>query len=494
MLRGLVSVIPILIGLVLALSLLGRPPQGVEASDSSWSEPKLLFSSPDEAFQPNLSIDQEGGVHAFWHVVRAPKTSSGSTKDQLFYTQLRDSRWSSPTDVFDGSATDPMSVVDQFGVIHLFWAGPNDYLFNSDAAVGRAALASAWTSPSSRIAVNQAGEIAADQRGNLYLVYPRAGVSGLFYSVSNDGGNSWSFPVTISRAGSSASANYTRVAVGPDGTIHVVWTEFQLPDGWPPLGVYYAHSTDGGVSWSNPVQIAGPGFTQGNVAAGPNGVVHVAWNGMSGVHGRYHRWSSDGGNTWSDADILKTPDVGGSEGPPQMVIDSAGALHILTTDGGRVWYGVWNNEGWSPLEYIPTGDEEGIPPIGTNVDPKVRVIEEPSMVLGLGNRLSVIFIEKRNQERMYYAWYTTKLIDAPAILPVQFKTEPTSAGDLPKETEGTSSILTRTTEASFSSGKESTLPSAPPPDSRLSTVVGILISTVVVGVLVVLNIRKVRTR
>ena len=66
------------------------------------------------------------------------------------------------------------------------------------------------------------------------------------------------------------------------------------------------------------------------IAVDSAGRVHVAWNGVVGVGGRYHQWSDDGGLAWSAVADVVAAGQGGTEGPPQLAIDSADTLHLLS--------------------------------------------------------------------------------------------------------------------------------------------------------------------
>jgi hypothetical protein len=189
-----------------------------------------------------------------------------------------------------------------------------------------------------------------------------------------------------------------------------------LPDGWPPVGLFYARSDDSGQTWSAVTQLADDGFNQINVAAGSNNIVHVAWNGMAGIHGRYYRWSADGGMTWSETTSLNTAGTAGSSGNPPLVVDSLGTTHLLVIDAGCVLYLYRQINVWSEPDCISSRA------VGAS-----DWIETPDMTIVGGNQLYVVFWD--NRERL---WYMTRQLDAPSLLPALLPTtKPTS---LPTET------------------------------------------------------------
>lgn len=153
------------------------------------------------------------------------------------------------------------------------------------------------------------------RNGNLYVVYgapsPEAPEDGpapeeIFFSGSDDGGETWSAPVQITddsdapdTLGESTEAG---ISVAPNGRIDVAWHDFRND----PFGqaaatgghaveqrywdVYYSHSSDGGESWSPNTRVTktfidgGEGATFNNIdIRGPIGIAssdeaaYVAW-------------------------------------------------------------------------------------------------------------------------------------------------------------------------------------------------------------------------
>ena len=96
---------------------------------------------------------------------------------------------------------------------------------------------------------------------------------------------------------------------GPtEGNVYVLATVD--PPGSDPVDVMFARSTDGGNTWSNPVRInddpAGENNWQwfGTLSVAPNGRIDVIWNdtrntGQANMSELYYAFSTDGGITWS---------------------------------------------------------------------------------------------------------------------------------------------------------------------------------------------------
>lgn len=114
------------------------------------------------------------------------------------------------------------------------------------------------------------------------LVFSRLnGASGVVVSTSHDGGLSWGDPSIVHLDGVDSSGNPLATGVFNDkewiavdthnGTVYVTWTQF-LSDGTSP--VVAASSTDGGNTWSAPVQINPvSGFTSGGITPYSSGTI-----------------------------------------------------------------------------------------------------------------------------------------------------------------------------------------------------------------------------
>jgi hypothetical protein len=212
--------------------------------------------------------------------------------------------------------------------------------------------------------------------------------------------------------------DWVRVAVGPDGHLHVTWVEYQLPEGFPPQGIYYAQSGDGGLSWSTPREMAPSGYNQGNVmVSGEN--VYVAYLGIASVGGRYLVESLDNGRTWQEPETLAPAGGAGTTGAIQLAVDSTGSVHAVYTDIACVFHRQRLPDGWTEPECVSSPEA-------------TRALKEyPAMTIGLGNQIHVLYYTDRKQ-----LWYTTRTLDAPAIapLPVPTLAPPTPTVPLPTAT------------------------------------------------------------
>lgn len=376
--------------------------EALQASSTNWSEPVLLFEAEGtgELHYPLVIPDTYGNVHVFLNF----KSGSQGKFDKIYYMRLDARGWTIPVDIVAATpVSDVNSAIGQDGYIYLTWQGAGDIILYSRAPIQGAEFVKNWSEPVPITnATNPYSSIISSPSGNIYLAYPDRGNSGVFLQVLDPNSFDRSLPRTVAlNSLINTGSGYVQAGVSSNGTLHVVWTEFYMPENWPPRGVFYARSTDGGNNWSAPVLMAGDGFDQINITVLDDNNIHVAWNGMVGVGGRYHSWSSDGGQTWSETVEVIPAGIGGTEGSPQIVSDQSSTLHMLTTYEGCAWYTYFKNQRWAAPICISGG--------------KARVsnyIEEPAMAVSEGNKLHAVFWDDRKR-----LWYTTKVTEASWIPP-----------------------------------------------------------------------------
>ena len=232
---------------------------------------------------------------------------------------------------------DPAVAFDAQGNVYYAGLGfnrasaPNTVTVNKGTFNGAGALS--WGAPTfidattSPAIFNDKEWIAADSNAHspfanrVYVTFTRFVFNGstgkyvqspIFEAYSTDGGQTFSQPQSI--VGNVLYGQGSRPTVGPDGTVYVFWdgsTRLATTD-----STYMVKSTDGGVTWSQPVQVStlneinSPADTKFRVnsfpaaAVAPNGDVYTAWSteesDANGGHAAaVYSKSTDGGATWS---------------------------------------------------------------------------------------------------------------------------------------------------------------------------------------------------
>ena len=392
------------VGVLFVAALSAASGRWAAAQDGGWSRPELIYETAESIDTPFLAAGANGVTHLFWRESRRDTSDPDVQLEAIFYANDRDGVWSQGRDVIAMSGLGgPAAAVDSEGVVQLIWHGPNNALFHSLAGTESARSAQGWVEPVTIATANVNAHVVVGEDRATHVVFPGTDASGVYYVRYDVAADVWTSPVAVSAtAANTSSADYARLAIGPDGTLHVVWTEFLLPQGWPPMGIYYAQSTDDGATWSRATELAGENNVQANIAVDSAGRVHVAWNGVVGVGGRYHQWSDDGGLTWSPVADVVAAGQGGTEGPPQLAIDSADTLHLLSTFSGCAHHAAWRDGAWT--EPVCISGREAM---------AGGYIEQPALTVTNGNELHAVFWDDRAR-----LWHTSLTTDAPFVAPV----------------------------------------------------------------------------
>lgn len=143
-----------------------------------------------------------------------------------------------------------------------------------------------------------------DSRGHLHLLWTEHSGStyDVLYARSTDEGRSWSAPLDIAR--SSLPAMDGNIAVGPDDVLHAAWLDYRSGA----RHVLYSRSFNSGASWESARDISGQ---QTDDAVTPalsvdlRNRVHLAWHTGeadedSPIAVSYYARSTDGGDAGPD--------------------------------------------------------------------------------------------------------------------------------------------------------------------------------------------------
>jgi hypothetical protein len=157
-------------------------------------------------------------------------------------------------------------------------------------------------------------EARVDSKGTAYVMWRSGTVNvtpappaALFVSKSTDGGRNWSAAMSLPFDYETPNGRY---AISPDGVLHMVYQDNPRPEVNSLAEVYHRASTDGGKTWSeakplsddDPNSLFGQFFP--NVSVAPDGRVDVVWwdtRDDPGIRANdvYYTYSHDNGATWS---------------------------------------------------------------------------------------------------------------------------------------------------------------------------------------------------
>lgn len=323
-----------------------------------WSEPYRLSSDAGKASEGYLVADQYGYVHSFWTELLH---EDGRTIIQ--YARFDGATWSASNQIFvaENEIENVSPVVDQQGTLHIVWVASLDGSAHYSHAPAYSALSAQSWSPPLRIDLRAKRlQFRIDSRGVFHILYiNQAEEPGVYYVRSEDQGATWSEPVwldpDILPNHIPDSLNFE---LDDTGGLHVVWYYGTFLNNADPDWIRYAHSLDGGNTWSLPFMIDQVDEEENHylASASPRMIVqgqtvHIIWA-AGNLPYRYHRFSRDAGQTWSPSRRI----FGELQGQAfdGLTLDGAGRVHFL----GQIRYPMgiyhayWDENQWSPPSLI----------------------------------------------------------------------------------------------------------------------------------------------
>lgn len=179
---------------------------------------------------------------------------------------------------------------------------------------------------------SMSAQIGIDLNGNTDVVWANnsPGNFDIFFSRSSDGGATFSSPKNISN--SAGLSQNPQLGIDAKGNINVAWQD-NTPQN-PSLDIYFARSSDGGVTFSSPLNVSNnSGFSQNAflaIDAGAN--INLAWeDGTPGNDDIFFSRSTDSGATFSTP--LNLSNDAGLSIAVDMAADKSGNINVVWQDG-----------------------------------------------------------------------------------------------------------------------------------------------------------------
>jgi hypothetical protein len=318
----------------------------------TFSNPTVVQAANSQSvilFGLQIGVDAAGNISLVW----GDFLSSGAEGD--FFSRSTDSglTFSTPEDVapvFGGNvggavrlAVTPdgdiqigdfiAQAVNNVTVSSLF------FIHSSDGGATFSAPVEVWT-PASAQNSGQSLSVGEGPRGQFYVFWTSVSNGGaqcdVLFSRSLNGGGTFSSPANISNAAESCSMDPVP-AIDPEEGVDVIW----LSNG--ASSVSFSRSTDGGVSFSAPINVTGMQqdadvFNQ-QLAVNADGEVAVTWESTTfntGLTEVLFAHSEDGRH-FSGPTILSLPpdpSVGLAVGPAAVGVDRDGEVSVAWSDNG----------------------------------------------------------------------------------------------------------------------------------------------------------------
>lgn len=400
---------------------------------SAWRDPELVTSANTPIADPILLSDSQGRLHAFW-VQQVSTTTNGSAagaRYAIYYSRKETEIWTRPGEVLqspNGITRQPAATIDTDGNLFVVWSGGEaGEIFFSRAIGARANSPSEWADPLAIPSVRQAGsspDIVVSPDGTINVAYaiPLNENRGLYIVQSSDGGLSWSEPVQAFDAVQEGweMVDQPHLALSGKTINNLSFGDFSLPGGIGSLGLYATRSTDGGATWSNLESVTAHSLTWNELTQASNGFLHRTWMEQSNFGASFqHEVSTDFGNNWSVPVSISS--IGTSRGNPAITTDLAGQLYLLQAieDASQQLSLVnwfWDGSGWALQENLVIGDGSRL------------AVENISAAVSPEGRLAVIFSGTNDDlvtdSPVYWIYETDRQLELPDVLPTAFP-EPT---------------------------------------------------------------------
>lgn len=386
---------------------------------NEWTRPYRLSTQGRKATEAYLTSDQFGYVHVFW------SEALNDVRSILQYARFDGETWSLPIDIRIlvpyGILQTISPIVDDHGTLHLVWSeGDTGPVYYSQAPAFDALSVQDWREP---LRINLDAKhvlLEVDSDGVFHMLYSKVTTKepGVYYVRSFDEGITWSDPRWLDP---DIPPNYLpsniQFSIDENDGLHAVWYYIRL-DAVGGDWIRYAHTLDGGETWSQPFTIARDVEETGSlnaaspimIAQGEN--VHIVWA-QGELFYRQHRYSEDSGRTWHNTERI-LGDLNGQafEG---LAVDGLGRVHffgqIRYPQG--IYHSIWDGEAWSTPSLVYLVSASPSDPIGNRIH-----AHHTHPAIRAGNQILLTFADSPPEpDRRLFAMEKT-MEDVPARAPM----------------------------------------------------------------------------
>lgn len=486
------------IALILVLVVPGLAKIGLahaqQGGEVVWDPPINLSNTLGASTRPAIAADAWGQVHVFWSekVNGAPPVDGEGigVGDTIYYRRWDGTAWSDPIDIFFvqgdfGAFKEPAVAVDSKGILHLVWVGSSGVHY-SQSSVFEPVSAKSWRSAQVIAGAGQVdqAELVIGPSDQIYVVYNRfSELDGYVYFLSSeDGGETWTEPRPVAFLFNSEAmwTHRPRIIIDEASTLHLSWIEYTGPPDFQGLAFYHSRSEDGGLSWSEPFNLADD-LKRPEEQVSEGLLVPLAGDNLLALYiqGEYtyrrYRLSPDRGRTWYPPRHI-FGDLVSRAGWDAMAVDSAGTTHLIAQL--RVPYALYTSS-WADGRWRD-------PPQPVLTDEPLNEAHYPQMAIGEGNQLHVVMQDMVIGE----IWYMRGTSPAPYIAPLPLPIRQPAATPQPTPVASPTPSPTptpdrRTFEFESEPSSQPVIDNTAPP--ALPVTFGVVIATLLIGTVVLVN-------
>ena len=327
------------------------------SEESTWSSLTTLASTDGIISPVSLEADAGNLVHAIW----AQSSSEVDDSKSIRYARWDGLEWTFIITIIEPpfGKVDFMDTTIDRNADRLFviWnGGERGELYFTWANATLAGSVSEW-SPPIQLPMNQrigsSSDIYVSWTGELFASYavPVNEGRGIYLTRSTDSGINWSNPVQILDGSGWEIVGKPALTQTIDGTLHLLVERRQPPGGSLPPQLYFARSTDNGLTWTQPAEVMTGNLVVTEIDTLDGLSVFRFWQDKDNALVTNHfEFSSDGGSSWGDSTnfIGLASELTASD----LAIDLAGHLHLAQIAQGslndlRLQEWVWDGAAWS---------------------------------------------------------------------------------------------------------------------------------------------------